>query len=147
MRADYGLYGVAIICFIIAIVFGAEAVPGYTFEEAYVTTVAVTVVFTILGIISAVVGYSTRPKAIMPTTQPIPVLTAPEPEPEMPPSPPPSPPPPLEEVALEPSPPPPSPPVEPSPPAVTVSTEPEQPVAVTEEEKPKPARRRRKKAQ
>jgi len=137
MRSDYGLYGVAIICLIIAVVFGAGAVQGYSPTEPIGITVIV--IFLLLGIIAAVVGYSARPKAIMPTPQPIPA-------PETPPTPPPAvhveekveeapaaPPPAVEEVtaAPEPSPAPPTP----------VPEEPGKVEAIEE----KPVRRRRRK--
>lgn len=150
MRSDYGLYGVAAICFIIAIVAGAftaNLVSGYTL--AYQSGMAVIIIFLLVGIISAIAGYSSRPKVAMPTTQPMPTPVTPPremftqtiAEETLPPPPPPSPAP-QEEVQPEPQPP--AEP-EPSPPTAPVSIEAEQPVAA-EEEKPKPARRRRKKA-
>lgn len=155
MRSDYGLYGVAIICFIIAGAFMANLVPGYTLIEA--PGITVIIIFLLIGIISAAVGYSARPKEMMPVTRPIPTPSTPAqeappparpPAEEMPPPSPQIPPAPAEEVTPEPTPPPPM-PTEPSPPAVTPPAEQEQPVKVAEEEKPKekPVRRRRKKAQ
>jgi len=149
MRSDYGLYGVAIICFLIAGVFAVAQVPGYTIDETLGK--AVITIFMLFGIISAAVGYSARPKAIIPATQPTPPPTTPAPvtlPPEMPPketlaAPTP---PPTEEAAPEPLPPPPS-AAEPSQPVITVPEESEQPAKVAEEEKPKPVRRRRKKTQ
>jgi len=157
MRSDYGLYGVALICFIIAVAFGAGIVPGYELTTA--PGVTVTIIFLLIGIISAAVGYSARPRPIMPTTPP----STPTSAPAMMPSPPieevstlpsPSPPMPTEQVSPEPSP---AQPTEPSPAELPhqamTPTEPMQPTAetpqpteVTGEEKPKPARRRRKKA-
>jgi len=143
MRSDYGLYSVAVICFVISGVFMTNAISGYTLENA--SGITVITVFLLLGIISAAVGYSARPKAMMPTTQPTPTPTAPTPE-----TPSPlviTPPSPAEQIAPEPLPPPPSPLPEPSTPMVTPSEEAEQPVKLAEEEKPKPVRRRRKKTQ
>jgi outer membrane biosynthesis protein TonB len=156
MRSDYGLYGVAVICFILAAVFAASLVPGYYLSEAQ--GVAVTVVFLLIGVIAAAVGYSARPKAIMPSQEPAlaPVPTAPmtpieEPTPvtEEPTTPPPPPPTRIEEVSIteptpEPTPPQPVEPLEPTP-AVTPVEEPAPAEAVVEE-KPKTSRRRRKKA-
>jgi len=149
MRSDYGLYVVAVVCFIIAGVFAASAVPGYTPAKAEGITVIT--IFLLLGIISAVLGYSARPKAIMPITQPKPApvspaiktppaLTQPPPAEE------PTPKPQAEEVSLEAAPPEPPPP---SPVVVTIPPKPEPSAKVAEEEKPKekPVRRRRKKAQ
>jgi len=147
MRSDYGLYGIAIICFVIAGIFMAGVAPGYTLMEQ--SGIAVIMVFLLLGIVFAAAGYTTRPKAAMPTTQPMPTPVTPPRETftqtiaeETPPPPPPPSPAPQEEVQPEPQPP--AEP-EPSPPTTPVSMEAEQPIA-TEEEKPKPARRRRKKA-
>lgn len=175
MRLDYVLYGVAIICFIIAGAFAVANVPGYTLDTT--SGIAVTMIFLLLGIISAAVGYSARPKAMMPTTQPMPPETVPTvrqvkapetetpPSEEMPSSPPPAPAEtssmPLEEpiaptastheeitsepsmpAAVEPTPPPVAAPMEPEQPTVQ-----EEPVKAAEEEKPRPARRRRKRAQ
>jgi len=155
MRSDYGLYGIAIICFIIAGAFMANLVPGYTLVEA--PGITVIIIFVLIGIISAAVGYSARPKEMMPALQPTPTPPTPAQEipppapslaEEMPPTPPPTPPAPAEEVTPEPAPPPPM-PTEPSPPTVAPPLEQEQPVKAAEEEKPKekPVRRRRKKAQ
>jgi len=138
MRSDYGLYGVAIICFIIAVVFGASAVPGYSPTEPIGITVIV--IFLILGIIAAVVGYSARPKEIMPTLQPIPAPETPPPAvhieekvEEAPVAPPPA----VEEVAAAP---------EPSPaPPTPVPEEPEKVEAIEETPEEKPVRRRRRK--
>ena len=143
MRSDYGLYGIAIICFVIAGIFMASVVPGYTLMEQ--SGIAVIMIFLLLGIVLAAAGYSARPKPVMPAMQPthapvtLPKETATQPIVEE------TPPPtqtPQEEVKPEPQPPALA---EPSPPAAPVSMEAEQPVAA-EEEKPKPARRRRKKA-
>jgi len=145
MRSDYGLYGIAIICFIIAGAFMANIVPGYTLAERE-SGITVTMIFLLIGIISLAVGYSARPKAITPTTQPTPTQAKPPLPEEMPPPSPPPTPPPAEEVTPKPlSPQEPT----PTPPIATVPTEPEQPSKVAQEEKPKekPARRRRKKAQ
>ena len=144
MRSDYGLYGIAIICFVIAGIFMASVVPGYTLMEQ--SGIAVIMIFLLLGIILAAAGYSARPKPAMPAMQPthapvtLPKETATQPIVEETPPPPTQTP--QEEVKPEPQPPALA---EPSPPAAPVSMEAEQPVAA-EEEKPKPARRRRKKA-
>src|SRR3989304_1680931 len=99
MRSDYGLYGIAIICFVIAGIFMASVVPGYTLMEQ--SGIAVIMIFLLLGIVFAAAGYTTRPKAAIPTTLPAP--TSPEPaapsvivvqqqqQQQMPPPPPPSP--------------------------------------------------------
>jgi hypothetical protein len=162
MRSDYGLYVIAIICFVIAGAVAAANIPGYTLGDA--SGITVVMIFLLIGIISGAVGYSTKPKEMMPITQPAP--TTPMREEEMP-APTreasediqPPPPAPIEQmtttaeeepkreleaevtVPQEPSAPTPSTPMEASPP------ETEQPVANAEVEKPKPARRRRKKAQ
>jgi type IV secretory pathway VirB10-like protein len=154
MRTDYGLYGIAVICFIIAGAFMIANVPGYTLQET--SGIAVVMIFLIFGIISAAVGYSVRSKTII-TTQPKPTPTAPITEKPLPP--PTIPPKPAEEskpqplievVAPEASQEPPmsSAPSEPSPPTV-IPAEAEQPLQAAEEEKPKekPVRRRRKKTE
>ena len=95
MRSDYGLYIVAVICFIIAGIFLTGAIPGYTFADSMgMVSIAV---FLILGIIFAVAGYATKPKvtAIPPVTEPVPTLAEPTPPPA---------PPPAEEVMPEPEP-------------------------------------------
>jgi len=155
MRSDYGLYGVAVICFILAAVFAANLVPGYSLSEAQ--GIAVTVVFLLIGVIAAAVGYSARPKAIAPTQEPAPTpapTTPPVPVEEPAPAteeltPPPPPPPTIEEVSItepvpEPALPQPVEPLEPTP-AVTPAEEPAPAETVTED-KPKTTRRRRKKA-
>jgi len=135
MRTDYSLYVVALICFIIAGVFLASAVPGYTLEQTLGQMVIA--IFVILGILFAVGGYALRPKVAVPTPR------APPPLPVEP-SPPPSLPPveeKVEEVPVAPPPPTPTPP-----PAEEVPTPPapalEEPAKVEEE---KPVRRRRRK--
>jgi outer membrane biosynthesis protein TonB len=147
MRSDYGLYGVAVICFVLAAVFAASLVPGYSLSEAL--GIAVTVVFLLIGVIAAVVGYSARPKAIMPIQEPAPAPTPTTPVTEEPTTPPPPPPTPIEEVSIteptpEPTPPQPVEPLEPTP-AVTPVEEPA-PAETVVEEKPRTTRRRRKKA-
>jgi outer membrane biosynthesis protein TonB len=156
MRSDYGLYGVAVICFILAAVFAANLVPGYSLSEAQ--GIAVTVVFLLIGVIAAAVGYSARPKAITPTQEPAPSLAPPapvtpveEPAPvtEEPTTPPPPPPTRIEEVSItepmtEPTPPQPVEPLEPTP-AVTPAEEPA-PAETVAGERPKTTRKRRKKA-
>jgi len=153
MRSDYGLYGVAVICFLLAAVFAAGMVPGYGLSEA--SGITVTVVFLLIGIIAATVGYSARPKAMMPprpVPAPIPATPVAEPTPtaeetQEPAAPPSLPPTSIEEVSVssEPAPPQPS---EPSPPVVATSevTVQPTPMEASVEEKPKTTRRRRKKA-
>ena len=161
MRSDYGLYIVAVICFVLAAIFASSMVSGYELSTA--SGITVTVVFLLIGIIATAVGYSARPKAMMPPPEPTPtpVISAPIVEPT-----------PMTEEHSEPSTPPvpapveevsvtvesaasaPAEPSEPSPPVVEMRAEPETPQApsmetsaeVAAEEKPKPARRRRKKA-
>jgi len=144
MRSDYSLYVVAIICFIIAGVFVANQVPNYTLMDQ--SGIAVTMIFLLIGIISAAVGYSVRPKAAMPTTQTTPTLATLPQETTTPPVQTP-----LEETMSPPMPPqettPETQPTTPEPSTqVMAPTETEQPVTTAKEEKPKPARRRRKKA-
>jgi len=136
MRSDYGLYVVAVICFIIAGVFLTSAVPEYTLSD--LMGQAAIVIFLVLGILFAVGGYALRPKVAVPTPR------APPPSPAEP-FPLPSPPPVEEKVEEVPiAPPPPTPPAEevPTPPTPAL----EEPAKV-EEEKPaeKPVRRRRRK--
>ncbi|MDH5782556.1 MAG: hypothetical protein OEZ35_02665 [Candidatus Bathyarchaeota archaeon] len=69
MRADYGLYIVAIICFIIAGLVLLEAVPKYLPEPATFEATAMTVIFTALGLIFAILGYALRPKPIISITK------------------------------------------------------------------------------
>ena len=159
MRSDYGLYSVAVICFILAAVFAASLVPGYPFSET--GGMAVTVVFLLIGIIAAAVGYSARPKAMERTPEPTPMPTPVVPieetvrvvekptEPVFPPPPPE----PVEEIRAAPEPTPePAEPSEPSEPAVVTSevepsqAPPTETLAEATTEKPKPTRRRRKKA-
>lgn len=153
MRSDYGLYGIAVICFLLAAIFAAGVVPDYTLSGA--PGITVTVVFLLIGIIAAAVGYSARPKAMMPPQlTPAPTLATPVAEPTPPteetvePVPPPPSPPqtPVEEISVTPEPAPQ--PSEPSPEVVAAPIEAVEPTPVeaTAEEKPKPARRRRKKA-
>ncbi len=156
MRSDYGLYGVAVICFVLAAVFAASLVPGYSLSEAL--GIGVTVVFLLIGVIAAAVGYSARPKATTPIQEPAPAPTPttpvtpieePTPITEELTTPPPPPPTPIEKVSItepmpEPAPPQPIEPLEPTP-SVTPVEEPA-PAETVAEEKPKTPRRRRKKA-
>lgn len=169
MRSDYSLYSVAAICFVISAVFAANLVPGYQLSDPL--GLSVTAIFLVIGIISAAVGFSARPKPTMPTTQqaqpmPKPAVTEPTPEPSQAepqsssspepeviapvPMPSPTPSSPMPEQSVP----------EPSVPetnaaepaasgvtAVETSVVTEQPVKVEEPEKPKPARRRRKKTE
>lgn len=162
MRSDYGLYAVAVICFVLAAVFATNMVSGYELSTA--SGITVTVVFFVIGVIAAAVGYSARPKAMMPPQEPVPapITTAPIVEPT-----------PITEEPEEPlTPPVPVPivessmssesvthettePPEPPPHVMEVPAEPEMaqtpmeaPAEIAAEEKPKtkPTRRRRKKA-
>ena len=145
MRSDYGLYVVAVICFIITGIFLTGTVEGYKYTDSM--GMAAIAIFLILGAIFALAGYAVRPK--VPVSA---ISTAPQtlPEPSTPPLLPP-----VEEKEEEPqvtqplpqeeqapqAPPEPTPAVEEAPP---VSPEP----AKAEEEKPpaeKRARRPRKK--
>jgi hypothetical protein len=86
MRSDYGLYIVAVICFIIAGIFLTGAIPGYTFVDSMgMVSIAV---FLILGIIFAVAGYATKPKviALSPVREPVPTLAELTPPPVSPPA-------------------------------------------------------------
>jgi len=135
MRSDYGLYVVAVICFMIAGVFLASAVPGYTPEQTLGQMVIA--IFVILGILFSAGGYTLRPKVV--------VLTPKAPPPS--PAPPPTPPPVEEKVEEAPvAPPPPTPTPPPAEEVPTPAPALEEPAKV-EEEKPaeKPVRRRRRK--
>lgn len=118
MRADYGLYVLALICFIIAAL--PYYYPSVISEE--LTSIALTVIFAALGLISIILGYSLRPKPIISTLEAH--------KPALPPSPPPALPPPEETTAAPPS--------EPTPP-----TPPQEETAKPEREKPKAKTRRK----
>jgi hypothetical protein len=148
MRSDYGLYIVAVICFIIAGIFLTGAIPDYTFADS-MGMVAISI-FLILGIIFAVTGYATKPKVTtLPIKEPQPTLAEPTPPPMPPaavvmeepvtqPTSAEAPPQETPTAIEEPAPPPP-------PPLASVEE-----TAKTEEEKPpveKPVRRRRKKTE
>ncbi|MFQ6086994.1 MAG: hypothetical protein ACE5OV_03130 [Candidatus Bathyarchaeia archaeon] len=121
MRADYGLYIVAIICFIIAGLVILEAIP-YLPKPATFEATALTVIFTATGLIFAILGYALRPK---------PIISIPEtPKPALPPSAPPAPPPAEETTATPPS--------EPAPPTL-----PQEETAKPERKKPKTKTRRK----
>ncbi len=80
MRADFGLYVLAMICFIIAGLVILDAVPQYLPEPETFEATSMTVIFAALGLIFAILGYALRPKAI---------ISIPEPsKPVLPPSPP-----------------------------------------------------------
>ena len=76
MRLDFSLYGVAIVCLVIAGTFAANAVPGYNISTPQ--AIAVVIIFLVLGALSGMVGYSAKPKAIMPTAQSTPASTTTE---------------------------------------------------------------------
>ena len=160
MRSDYGLYLVAGICFVLTAVFATNMVSGYELSTS--SGIIVTVVFLLIGIIAAAVGYSARPKTIMPSPELTPApaaspsMSEPAPMTEEHIETPPPPPVPVEEVSVsaEPIAPAIAEPTEPPAPVVEVQAETETPQAPPMEtsaegvatEKPKPARRRRKKA-
>jgi len=122
MRADYGLYVVAIICFIIAGLVLLEAVPQYLPEPTTFEATAMTVIFAASGLIFAILGYALRPK---------PIISIPEaPKPSLPPSSPPALPPTEETTATPPS--------EPTPPLPS-----QEETTKPEEKKPKPKTRRK----
>ncbi len=136
MRSDYGLYVVAVICFIITGIFLTGTIKGYEYTNSM--GMAAIAIFLILGAILALAGYAMRPKVPVST-----ISTTPQtlPEPSAPPLPPPieekvEEPQPVEEQA-PPAPPEPAPTIEETTPAPTV----EEPAKVEE----KPVRRRRKK--
>ncbi len=82
MRADYGLYVVAIICFIIAGLILLEAVPQYLPELVTFEGTVIAVISTALGLIFVILGHALRPK---------PIISIPEaPKPALPPSSPPA---------------------------------------------------------
>ena len=131
MRADYGLYFLGIICFIIAGLVSLGTVPQYLPEPTTFEATAMTVIFTALGLIFAILGYALRPKPIISTLEPS--------KPSLPPSPPPALPPSEETTA-----PPLSEPTPPMPPQEeTVKPEPEKPKAKTRRKR---TRKRRKKS-
>ena len=141
MRSDYGLYVVAVICFIITGIFLTGTVEGYKYTDSM--GMAAIAIFLILGAIFALAGYAVRPK--VPVSA---ISTAPQtlPEPSAPPLLPPveekeeetqvTQPLPQEEQA----PPEPTPAVEETPPTPAPTAE--EPAKAEEE---KPVRRRRKK--
>ena len=141
MRSDYGLYVVAVICFIITGIFLTGTVEGYKYTDSM--GMAAIAIFLILGAIFALAGYAVRPKVPVST-----ISTAPQTLPE------PSAPavlPPVEEKVEEPQVTP-APQEEPAPPEPTPAVEEAPPVSPepvkAEEEKPpaeKRARRPRKK--
>lgn len=65
MRADYGLYVLAIICFIIAGLVLLNAVPQYLPKPATFEATGMTVIFAAIGLIFAILGYALRPKPII----------------------------------------------------------------------------------
>jgi outer membrane biosynthesis protein TonB len=149
MRSDYGLYLIAIICFLITGVVLAYAFPSYLPDPTTMEGITVWIVFLVLGVIFAIIGYSVRPKIAMPAPPKppaVPVAAQVQEAPETPEAPAPKPeptPPPEEEVAAK---------VEevmPAaiPPSPTQAPTPEEPAKMEKEEKPKEkrVRRRRKK--
>lgn len=80
MRADFGLYVLAIICFIIAGLVILDAVPQYLPEPQTFEATSITVISAALGLIFVILGYALRPK---------PIISIPGPsKPVLPPSPP-----------------------------------------------------------
>ena len=143
MRSDYGLYIVAVICFIITGIFLTGTVEGYKYTDPM--GLAAIAIFLILGAIFALAGYAVRPKvpvsAISAAPQTLPEPSAPPllppveekvEEPEVTP-------PPQEEQAPT-APPEPAPAVEEAPPAPAPTVE-----ETAKAEQEKPVRRRRKK--
>ncbi len=86
MRADYGLYIVAIICFIIAGLVILEAAPEYLPKPATFEATALTVIFAALGLISAILGYALRPKPIISIRETHKPTSPPSPPPALPPT-------------------------------------------------------------
>jgi len=128
MRSDYGLYIVALICFIIAGVLLAVAIP---LEQMSAVAIAM---FVILGILFAAGGYALRPKVVVkaPVSPPPAIITEPSPSPT----------PPLPPTEEQVPPAPPKPPLEEVPTPQTPAPTLEEPAKVEEE---KPVRRRRRK--
>lgn len=62
MRTDFGLYVMALICFIIAGLVFLKAVPQYLPDPATFEATAMTVIFAAAGLIFAILGYASRPK-------------------------------------------------------------------------------------
>jgi len=131
MRADYGLYVLAITCFVIAALpYYANVISEELLQLGSFPSIVLTVIFAALGLISIIVGYSLRPKPIISILEPS--------KPSLPSSPPPALPPSEETTA-----PPPSEPTPPLPPQEeTVKPEPEKPKAKTRRKR---TRERRKK--
>ncbi len=65
MRADYGLYAVAVICFLIAALPYMNVVSGELLTLDAFTSTVFTVVFVALGLILIILGYSQRPKPVI----------------------------------------------------------------------------------
>ncbi|MFQ6073784.1 MAG: hypothetical protein ACE5KC_01060 [Candidatus Bathyarchaeia archaeon] len=123
MRADYGLYIVAVICFIVAGLVSLRTFPQYLPELTTFEGTAITVIFAASGLIFVILGYAARPK---------PIVSIPEaPKPAIQPSPPPA-----QQTAEEamaiPS------------PAPTLPAPPQEEPAKPETEKPKAKTRRKK---
>jgi len=138
MRSDYGLYVVALICFVIAggllaIAIGPEQTTSQSMNQVAMA------IFLILGILFAAGGYASRPKVMVKTTAASSLSTT-EPSPQPTPPPPPT----EEQVPSIPPTPPPAPTVEEKIPTSAPTVE--EPAKV-EEEKPiqKTVRRRRRK--
>jgi len=65
MRADYGFYVVAIICFMIAGLVLLEAFPQYLPELVTFEGTVIAVISTAFGLIFVILGYALRPKLII----------------------------------------------------------------------------------
>ena len=113
MRSDFGLYAVAVICFIIASLIPLKISPQLPAIETFPGT-AITVIFTALGLIFIILGYSLRPK---------PIISIPEQPP--------------------PTPPPPSAPLKETPVTPPPRIEPERESVKPEKKKPRPKTRRK----
>ncbi len=122
MRTDYGLYIVAIICFIIATLPYTNVISEELLTPSSFPSITITVIFAALGLIFAILGYALRPK---------PIISIPEaPKPALPPTPPSALPPTEETTATLPS--------EPAP-----LTPPQEEAAKLERKKPKAKTRRK----
>lgn len=86
MRADYGLYIVAAICFIIVGLTISEAVPQYLPELMTFEGTVTTVIFSALGLIFAILGYALRPKLVISILETSKPSILPTPPPVLPPA-------------------------------------------------------------
>jgi type IV secretory pathway VirB10-like protein len=144
MRSDYGLYVVAVICFIITGIFLTGTVEGYKYTDSM--GMAAIAIFLILGAIFALAGYAVRPKVPVSAISTAPLTL---PEPSAPPLLPPAEEKEEETPATQPLPQEEQAPQAPQEPTPTVEETPPTPAPTVEEpakaEEEKPVRRRRKK--